>query len=127
MIQESEGVPVGQQQLIFAGRKLRDVHTLACYNIKNHDVLLLRGGMNIFIENRPKKTLTLQLVQSDTIDYMKVLIQEKTGIPVCVQRLICQGRGVYGDTLADCKIQDLDTIHLRNAVKVCGQCSDCRQ
>jgi hypothetical protein len=48
-IRRSEGIPADQQQLIFAGRQMRDDETLARYHICQgsviHLVLRLRGGM----------------------------------------------------------------------------------
>ncbi|ESQ47292.1 hypothetical protein EUTSA_v10028259mg [Eutrema salsugineum] len=48
MIEDSEGVPVQMQRLIFSGKQLQDGHTLSHYSIQSgsyiHLVIRLVGG-----------------------------------------------------------------------------------
>lgn len=44
-IQDMEGIPRDQQQLVFAGEPLKDEHTLSGCNVQNEDTLILITGM----------------------------------------------------------------------------------
>lgn len=128
-IDSSEGIPIDQQLLFFAGQQLEDSKSLSYYNIHKeslrHLVLRLRDGMKILVKTLSDKTIEVQVDPSETIEIVKVKIHEQEGISPCDQRLILEGRDLADlRTLSDYGIKHKSTLQLD--LHLGGPCPICQ-
>ncbi|KAJ0817828.1 putative Ubiquitin-like domain-containing protein [Helianthus annuus] len=117
-IQTKERIPFHQQELIFKGRVVEDINTLADVRVKKGSTLTLArkssAFMNISIKNvEGTVTYSLEVKPTDTIASVKEKIKMKEGISVDEQVLIFN-KMVLGNsvTLFDFHINSKSTLTL---------------
>ena len=121
-IQEKEGIPVDEQQLLFNGYYLEDGRTLYDYNIHSssmfHLVLKLNcppgaGVLQVFVETPSGKSINLIVKSSDTLSAVKTRIEMKERIIVQQQMLVYDGKRIdENKPLSDYNVQSGTLLHL---------------
>ena len=115
-IQNSEGIPLDQQTLKFAGKHLEDNCTVTDYNINKNDTLDLSLILHfqILVKTLFGRTITLDVKRSDTVEDVKCKIQDREGIPSHRQVLICSSGTLCNSlALSECNISNGSVLHLQ--------------
>ena len=121
-------IPPYRTILQLGDEPLQDSRTLAEYNIRDgakHHVFNAAAIFVKFLNGKPGrrlsgKTITLDVLPSDTIDDVKFVIQSKEGIPPEEQRLDFAGKRLEDDpmsedggrTLSDYNVRDGSTLYV---------------
>jgi hypothetical protein len=115
-IQEIEGIPIKRQKLIFAGNRIEDGRTLADYGIQNEATLYIVQKLSVIrvhIYNDRDEYIILNVNRLDTIDQVKVKIQERVGILPMYQVLTRNHIELVGHrTIEDYDIEDEYRLNL---------------
>ncbi|ORY70598.1 ubiquitin-related domain-containing protein, partial [Leucosporidium creatinivorum] len=80
--------------------------------------------LQLYVKTMTGKTITLAVASANTVNDLKIKIQEKEGIPLDQQRLIFLGKAMEESrTLADYSLQKESTVHLILSLRG-GGCSE---
>ena len=122
-ISETQGFSPSQQRLIFRWKKLEDHRTLSDYGVNEesthhspvHLVVRLRQKqpMAISVQTMTGKTIKLEVELNDSIESVKMRIQEILGLPPDQQILFFNNNPLKNyDILSDYNIQHESTLFL---------------
>lgn len=120
-IQEKDGFNPDHQSLLFDGEELENEKSLSDYKIRTKSTLHLvltsdanlEEQMQIFVRTMDGRTIILNVESSDTIENLKVKIQEKEGVSQHQLQLIFKGKSMEDDkTLLASNIENDSTLYL---------------
>ena len=118
MIQVRKGIPSDQQGLIFSGKYLQNGHFVLDYDnqIQSTSQITLQlvvYSMQIFITTPTGKTIPLMVDPNITIDTVKLMIQDKEGIPQFQQGILFNSKKLQDyRTLSEFYIRENCTLQL---------------
>ncbi|KAC9962368.1 hypothetical protein E3N88_45029 [Mikania micrantha] len=116
-IQAQEHIPFDHQELLFNGKVLENINTLANLHIINGSTLIIPDKpvelVEVFVNTFTGKTISLSIKPTDTIYHVKSLIECEEDIP-CEEQALIFNKEVLGDngTLFDFNIITKSTLIL---------------
>ncbi len=122
-IHEKGGIPPEFQRLILAGKELESGHTLSDYNIHSeatiHLIFKRCSPMQIFIKTMKGKAISLHVEHSDTIENVKMKLEDQEGTPKEQQHLFFNCWQLEGNlTLSDYNIWNESILELRDVMEI---------
>ncbi|CAG8812369.1 28196_t:CDS:2, partial [Dentiscutata erythropus] len=88
MIQDLKGIATNKQSIIFNADELDDFYTLSYYNIQKESTLLLESKeITIYVKIETGEIIELDLTTDNTIEDVKLMIQNKKNLLPIQQRI----------------------------------------
>ena len=116
-IEEKTRISCDKQMLVFEHQQLNDNQTLDSYGIQSESIIYVRfrfNGTRVFVETSRGKILTLDVEPNDTVEKLKVKIEQKEGVQFNQQILTWFGYNYLHDKklLSDYYVEKESTMHL---------------
>ena len=116
------GITTTRLRLIRQRTSLTDGSTLASYGISDGMTVKLHVQLDVFVVIATGKTITLDVMDSDTINVVKAKIRDAEGIPRDQQRLMFAMEELEGWlTIAEYNIAHGATLHLALRLQIVVQ------
>ncbi|CAG8772661.1 1918_t:CDS:2, partial [Dentiscutata erythropus] len=114
MIQDLKGIATDKQSIIFNDNELDDFYTLSYYNIQKESTLHLEPKeITIYVKTEIGEIIELDLTTDNSIEDVKLMIQNKKNILPIQQRISFSGNEPDDySTLSSCKIKKGSTLYL---------------
>ena len=113
IIKEKEEIPIEQQRLLFNGKILEGDNCIWLYKIQNDSTIYLSRIIQLFVEIITGRTITLNVEQSNTIEYIKNKIKDYDDKDLNQYKLSISGMLLEDNkTLEYYNIKNQPTLHL---------------
>ncbi|KAH7832644.1 putative polyubiquitin [Monocercomonoides exilis] len=115
-IANREGIPFGEQQVMFGGEQLEDGRTLEECGVEREDTLRVvfkAKQMRICVKEMCGRDIGVEVLSTDTVGRVKQKIQERRGVPRDLQTLVFAGAPLEDEkTLRHYNIVDEAVLYL---------------